>query len=137
MGVYGYSAAAHAKPQKYLNVKKETGETRVSMTRSCTRHPVVATTRPRNDGVGIPDPHQSFVWGAQAEDPRLDEHLINPLDYGTVLNLSLCSRLFADGPWHGRTELDFHHCIENTPEAGNRVRVFKQMPKATFETWQN
>jgi UDP-sulfoquinovose synthase len=93
----------------------------------------------KNDGLRITDLHQGIVWGAQTEETRKDERLINRFDYdgdyGTVLNRFLMQAavgypLTVHGSG-GQTRAFIHiqdtvRCVElalkNPPTRGDRVR---------------
>ena len=98
----------------------------------------------RNDGLRITDLHQGIVWGAQTEETRKDERLINRFDYdgdyGTVLNRFLMQAavgypLTVHGTG-GQTRAFIHiqdtvRCVElalnNPPGVGDRVKILNQM----------
>jgi UDP-sulfoquinovose synthase len=101
----------------------------------------------KNDGVRITDLHQGIVWGAQTEETRQDERLINRFDYdgdyGTVLNRFLMQAavgypLTVHGTG-GQTRAFIHiqdtvRCVElalkNPPQAGDRVKILNQMTES-------
>jgi UDP-sulfoquinovose synthase len=101
----------------------------------------------KNDEIRVTDLHQGVVWGTQTAETRLDERLINRFDYdgdyGTVLNRFLMEAaighpLTVHGTG-GQTRAFIHiqdtvRCVEialeNSPERGDRVRIFNQMTEA-------
>jgi hypothetical protein len=101
----------------------------------------------RNDRLRITDLHQGIVWGAQTEQTRMDERLINRFDYdgdyGTVLNRFLMQAavgypLTVHGAG-GQTRAFIHiqdtvRCVElalnNPPSRGERVKILNQMTES-------
>ena len=101
----------------------------------------------KNDGLRITDLHQGIVWGAQTEETRQDERLINRFDYdgdyGTVLNRFLMQGalgypLTVHGSG-GQTRAFIHiqdtvRCVElalkNPPKRGDRVKILNQMTES-------
>ena len=157
MGVYGYGAAGVRIPEGYLRVRMDRddgGEVEREILFPADPGSVYHLTKTqdqllfafynKNDDVRITDLHQGIVWGSQTEETRLDERLINRLDYdgdyGTVLNRFLMQAaigypLTVHGTG-GQTRAFIHlrdsvRCIqlalENPPERGERVRIFNQM----------
>ena len=157
MGVYGYSSVGAAIPEGYLNVGVETlsGATAdqeilypanpgsiYHMTKCLDQ--LLFQFYARNDGLKITDLHQGIVWGTHTDQTRRHKQLINRFDYdgdyGTVLNRFLIQAaigypLTVHGTG-GQTRAFIHiqdsvRCIElalqNSPEAGERVKVFNQM----------
>ncbi len=157
MGVYGYSSVGAAIPEGYLDVDVETLDGSVArqqilyptrpgsvyhMTKSLDQ--ILFQFYAQNDGLRITDLHQGIVWGTHTEQTRRHEQLINRFDYdgdyGTVLNRFLIQAaigypLTVHGTG-GQTRAFIHiqdsvRCIElalqDTPKAGDRVRIFNQM----------
>ena len=101
----------------------------------------------RNDALRITDLHQGIDWGAQTEETRQDERLINRFDYdgdyGTVLNRFLMQAavgypLTVHGSG-GQTRAFIHiqdtvRCVElalkNPPKSGDRVKILNQMTES-------
>ena len=101
----------------------------------------------KNDGLRITDLHQGIVWGAETEETRKDERLINRFDYdgdyGTVLNRFLIQAavgypLTVHGSG-GQTRAFIHiqdtvRCVElalkNPPKSGDRVKILNQMTES-------
>ncbi len=159
MGVYGYGTAGLRIPEGYLKVTVETdnGPTEQEilfppnpgsiyhMTK--TQDALLFQFYARNDRLRITDLHQGIVWGAQTEDTRRDERLINRFDYdgdyGTVLNRFLMQAavgypLTVHGAG-GQTRAFIHiqdtvRCVElalnNPPKAGERVKILNQMTES-------
>ncbi len=157
MGVYGYGTAGIKIPEGYLRVRIDTDEgseieqeilypvnpgSVYHMTK--TQDQLLFAFYNKNDGTRVTDLHQGIVWGTQTAETRLDQRLINRFDYdgdyGTVLNRFLMQAavgypLTVHGTG-GQTRAFIHiqdtvRCIElaieNSPEHGERVRVFNQM----------
>lgn len=157
MGVYGYSTVGAAIPEGYLDVDIEVldGSKKsleilyptnpgsiYHMTKSMDQ--LLFQFYAKNDGVRITDLHQGIVWGTNTEQTRRHEKLINRFDYdgdyGTVLNRFLIQAaigypLTVHGTG-GQTRAFIHiqdtvKCIDlalnDSPEAGNRVKIFNQM----------
>ena len=156
MGVYGYTTAGLRIPEGYLKVTVDTdfgpAEQEIlfppnpgsiyHMTK--TQDALLFQFYARNDGLRITDLHQGIVWGAQTEETRQDERLINRFDYdgdyGTVLNRFLMQAavgypLTVHGTG-GQTRAFIHiqdtvRCIqlavENPPKTGAKVRIMNQM----------
>jgi len=159
MGVYGYATAGLTIPEGYLTVTVETDRGPVEqeilfppnpgsiyhMTK--TQDALLFQFYAKNDGVRITDLHQGIVWGAQTEETRQDERLINRFDYdgdyGTVLNRFLMQAavghaLTVHGSG-GQTRAFIHiqdtvRCIElalkNAPQKGERVKILNQMTES-------
>ena len=159
MGVYGYATAGLTIPEGYLTVTVETDRGPVEqeilfppnpgsiyhMTK--TQDALLFQFYAKNDGVRITDLHQGIVWGAQTEETRQDERLINRFDYdgdyGTVLNRFLMQAavshpLTVHGSG-GQTRAFIHiqdtvRCIElsleNAPKKGERVKILNQMTES-------
>ncbi|WP_409013023.1 NAD-dependent epimerase/dehydratase family protein [Brevundimonas sp.] len=159
MGVYGYTTAGLRIPEGYLKVTVQTdfGPTEQEilfppnpgsiyhMTK--TQDALLFQFYAKNDGVRITDLHQGIVWGAQTEETRQDERLINRFDYdgdyGTVLNRFLMQGalgypLTVHGTG-GQTRAFIHiqdtvRCVElalkNPPEKGERVKILNQMTES-------
>jgi UDP-sulfoquinovose synthase len=157
MGVYGYGTAGMKIPEGYLDIQvtTETGETQQQqilypanpgsiyhMTK--TQDQLFFFYYNKNDGIRITDLHQGVVWGTNTQETKLDERLINRFDYdgdyGTVLNRFLMQAaigypLTVHGTG-GQTRAFVHiqdtvRCIqlaiENSPQRGDRVKIFNQM----------
>jgi len=159
MGVYGYGTAGLKIPEGYLKVTVQTDHGPAEqeilfpanpgsiyhMTK--TQDALLFQFYARNDALRITDLHQGIVWGAQTEETRRDERLINRFDYdgdyGTVLNRFLMQAavgypLTVHGTG-GQTRAFIHiqdtvRCIElalkNPPRAGDRVRILNQMTES-------
>lgn len=159
MGVYGYATAGLKIPEGYLNVTVQTDRGPVEqeilfpanpgsiyhMTK--TQDALLFQFYAKNDGLRITDLHQGIVWGAQTEETRRDERLINRFDYdgdyGTVLNRFLMQAavghpLTVHGSG-GQTRAFIHiqdtvRCIElalkNPPKSGERVKILNQMTES-------
>ncbi len=159
MGVYGYATAGLKIPEGYLTVTVQTDRGPVEqeilfpanpgsiyhMTK--TQDALLFQFYAKNDGLRITDLHQGIVWGAQTEETRRDERLINRFDYdgdyGTVLNRFLMQAavghpLTVHGSG-GQTRAFIHiqdtvRCIElalkNPPKAGERVKILNQMTES-------
>ncbi len=156
MGVYGYSTIGAPIPEGYLDVSVETEKgakgmeilypTRPGsvyhMTKSLDQ--ILFQFYAQNDGLRITDLHQGIVWGTNTDQTSRHEQLINRFDYdgdyGTVLNRFLIQAaikypLTVHGTG-GQTRAFIHiqdtvRCIElalgNSPERGDRVKIFNQM----------
>ena len=157
MGVYGYGTAGVKIPEGYLRVRFDNDEgveveqeilypvnpgSVYHMTK--TQDQLLFAFYNKNDGTRVTDLHQGIVWGTQTAETRLDDRLINRFDYdgdyGTVLNRFLMQAavgypLTVHGTG-GQTRAFIHlqdtvRCIqlaiENSPDPGERVRVFNQM----------
>ncbi|MEX5728867.1 UDP-sulfoquinovose synthase [Rhodovulum iodosum] len=156
MGVYGYSTIGAPIPEGYLDVSIDTPNgakemeilypTRPGsvyhMTKSLDQ--ILFQFYAQNDGVRITDLHQGIVWGTNTDQTKRHEQLVNRFDYdgdyGTVLNRFL-AQAAIDYPLTvhgtgGQTRAFIHiqdtvRCIElalkDTPEAGDRVKIFNQM----------
>ncbi|WP_421730007.1 NAD-dependent epimerase/dehydratase family protein [Brevundimonas sp.] len=159
MGVYGYGTAGLKIPEGYLTVTVDTdnGPCRQEILFPANPGSIYHMTKTqdallfqfyaRNDGVRITDLHQGIVWGAQTEETRKDERLINRFDYdgdyGTVLNRFLMQAavgysLTVHGTG-GQTRAFIHiqdtvRCIElalnNPPAPGDRVKILNQMTES-------
>jgi UDP-sulfoquinovose synthase len=159
MGVYGYATAGLKIPEGYLKVTVQTdlgpAEQEIifppnpgsiyHMTK--TQDALLFQFYAKNDGLRITDLHQGIVWGAQTEQTRLDERLINRFDYdgdyGTVLNRFLMQAavgypLTVHGTG-GQTRAFIHiqdtvRCVElalqNPPSRGERVKILNQMTES-------
>ena len=159
MGVYGYATAGLKIPEGYLTVTVQTDRGPVEqeilfpanpgsiyhMTK--TQDALLFQFYAKNDGLRITDLHQGIVWGAQTEETRTDERLINRFDYdgdyGTVLNRFLMQAavghpLTVHGSG-GQTRAFIHiqdtvRCIElalkNPPKSGERVKILNQMTES-------
>mgnify|MGYP003575552907 FL=1 len=159
MGVYGYTTAGLRIPEGYLKVTVDTdlGPTEQEilfppnpgsiyhMTK--TQDALLFQFYAKNDGVRITDLHQGIVWGAQTEETKQDERLINRFDYdgdyGTVLNRFLMQAavgypLTVHGTG-GQTRAFIHiqdtvRCVElalkNPPKTGDRVKILNQMTES-------
>ena len=159
MGVYGYTTAGLKIPEGYLKVTVDTdfGPTEQEilfppnpgsiyhMTK--TQDALLFQFYAKNDRLRITDLHQGIVWGAQTEQTRLDERLINRFDYdgdyGTVLNRFLMQAavgypLTVHGSG-GQTRAFIHiqdtvRCVElalnNPPARGDRVKILNQMTES-------
>ena len=159
MGVYGYTTAGLKIPEGYLKVTVDTdfGPTEQEilfppnpgsiyhMTK--TQDALLFQFYAKNDHLRITDLHQGIVWGAQTEQTRLDERLINRFDYdgdyGTVLNRFLIQAavgypLTVHGSG-GQTRAFIHiqdtvRCVElalnNPPQKGERVKILNQMTES-------
>jgi len=159
MGVYGYGTAGLKIPEGYLKVTVQTDHGPAEqeilfpanpgsiyhMTK--TQDALLFQFYARNDALRITDLHQGIVWGAQTEETRRDERLINRFDYdgdyGTVLNRFLMQAavgypLTVHGTG-GQTRAFIHiqdtvRCIElalkNPPKSGDRVRILNQMTES-------
>lgn len=159
MGVYGYATAGLKIPEGYLTVTVQTDRGPVEqeilfpanpgsiyhMTK--TQDALLFQFYAKNDGLRITDLHQGIVWGAQTEETRRDERLINRFDYdgdyGTVLNRFLMQAavghpLTVHGSG-GQTRAFIHiqdtvRCIElalkNPPKSGERVKILNQMTES-------
>jgi UDP-sulfoquinovose synthase len=159
MGVYGYGTAGLKIPEGYLKVTVETdnGPTEQEilfppnpgsiyhMTK--TQDALLFQFYARNDRLRISVLHQGIVWGAQTEQTRMDERLINRFDYdgdyGTVLNRFLMQAavgypLTVHGAG-GQTRAFIHiqdtvRCVElalkNPPSRGERVKILNQMTES-------
>ncbi|MNL08525.1 NAD dependent epimerase/dehydratase family protein [compost metagenome] len=159
MGVYGYTTAGLRIPEGYLKVTVDTdhGPTEQEilfppnpgsiyhMTK--TQDALLFQFYAKNDGLRITDLHQGIVWGAQTEETRQDERLINRFDYdgdyGTVLNRFLMQAavgypLTVHGSG-GQTRAFIHiqdtvRCVElalkNPPKSGDRVKILNQMTES-------
>jgi UDP-sulfoquinovose synthase len=159
MGVYGYTTAGLRIPEGYLKVTVDTdfgpAEQEIlfppnpgsiyHMTK--TQDALLFQFYAKNDGLRITDLHQGIVWGAQTEETRKDERLINRFDYdgdyGTVLNRFLMQAavgypLTVHGGG-GQTRAFIHiqdtvRCVElalkNPPKRGERVRILNQMTES-------
>src|SRR5690606_34628226 len=159
MGVYGYGTAGLRIPEGYLTVTVQTdhGPTEQEilfppnpgsiyhMTK--TQDALLFQFYAKNDGVRITDLHQGIVWGAQTEETRRDERLINRFDYdgdyGTVLTRFLMQAAVGYPlPVHGsggQTRAFTHiqdtvRCVElalnNPPKKGERVKILNQMTES-------
>ncbi len=159
MGVYGYTTAGLRIPEGYLKVTVETdhGPTEQEilfppnpgsiyhMTK--TQDALLFQFYAKNDALRITDLHQGIVWGAQTEETKQDERLINRFDYdgdyGTVLNRFLMQGalgypLTVHGSG-GQTRAFIHiqdtvRCVElalnNPPRRGERVKILNQMTES-------
>lgn len=159
MGVYGYTTAGLRIPEGYLKVTVDTdhGPTEQEilfppnpgsiyhMTK--TQDALLFQFYARNDALRITDLHQGIVWGAQTEETKQDERLINRFDYdgdyGTVLNRFLMQAavgypLTVHGSG-GQTRAFIHiqdtvRCVElalnNPPRRGDRVKILNQMTES-------
>ncbi|WP_278070024.1 NAD-dependent epimerase/dehydratase family protein [Brevundimonas sanguinis] len=159
MGVYGYTTAGLRIPEGYLKVTVDTdhGPTEQEilfppnpgsiyhMTK--TQDALLFQFYARNDSLRITDLHQGIVWGAQTEETKQDERLINRFDYdgdyGTVLNRFLMQGalgypLTVHGSG-GQTRAFIHiqdtvRCVElalnNPPKRGDRVKILNQMTES-------
>ncbi len=159
MGVYGYTTAGLRIPEGYLKVTVQTdfGPTEQEilfppnpgsiyhMTK--TQDALLFQFYAKNDRLRITDLHQGIVWGAQTEQTRMDERLINRFDYdgdyGTVLNRFLMQAavghpLTVHGGG-GQTRAFIHiqdtvRCVElalqNPPARGDRVKILNQMTES-------
>ncbi|WP_313045316.1 NAD-dependent epimerase/dehydratase family protein [Brevundimonas sp.] len=159
MGVYGYTTAGLRIPEGYLKVTVDPdhGPTEPEilfppnpgsiyhMTK--TQDALLFQFYAKNDGLRITDLHQGIVWGAQTEETRQDERLINRFDYdgdyGTVLNRFLMQGalgypLTVHGSG-GQTRAFIHiqdtvRCVElalkNPPKRGDRVKILNQMTES-------
>ncbi|WP_313576295.1 NAD-dependent epimerase/dehydratase family protein [Brevundimonas sp.] len=159
MGVYGYTTAGLRIPEGYLKVTVDTdhGPTEQEilfppnpgsiyhMTK--TQDALLFQFYAKNDGLRITDLHQGIVWGAQTEETKQDERLINRFDYdgdyGTVLNRFLMQAavgypLTVHGSG-GQTRAFIHiqdtvRCVElalkNPPKRGDRVKILNQMTES-------
>ena len=159
MGVYGYTTAGLKIPEGYLTVTVDTdfGPTEQEilfppnpgsiyhMTK--TQDALLFQFYAKNDGLRITDLHQGIVWGAETEETRKDERLINRFDYdgdyGTVLNRFLIQAavgypLTVHGSG-GQTRAFIHiqdtvRCVElalkNPPKSGDRVKILNQMTES-------
>ncbi|GAA0380004.1 NAD-dependent epimerase/dehydratase family protein [Brevundimonas terrae] len=159
MGVYGYTTAGLKIPEGYLKVTVDTdfGPTEQEilfppnpgsiyhMTK--TQDALLFQFYAKNDQLRITDLHQGIVWGAQTEQTKLDERLINRFDYdgdyGTVLNRFLMQAavgypLTVHGSG-GQTRAFIHiqdtvRCVElalnNPPQKGERVKILNQMTES-------
>ncbi len=159
MGVYGYTTAGLRIPEGYLKVTVDTdhGPTEQEilfppnpgsiyhMTK--TQDALLFQFYAKNDGLRITDLHQGIVWGAQTEETKQDERLINRFDYdgdyGTVLNRFLMQGalgypLTVHGSG-GQTRAFIHiqdtvRCVElalkNPPRRGDRVKILNQMTES-------
>ena len=160
MGVYGYGGAGFEIPEGYLTVQihDDAGAphdweilypTRPGsvyhMTKSIDQ--LLFQFYAQNDRLRITDLHQGIVWGAQTEETRQDERLINRFDYdgdyGTVLNRFLMQGalgypLTVHGSG-GQTRAFIHiqdtvRCVElalkNPPKRGDRVKILNQMTES-------
>jgi len=159
MGVYGYTTAGLRIPEGYLKVTVDTdhGPTEQEilfppnpgsiyhMTK--TQDALLFQFYAKNDSLRITDLHQGIVWGAQTEETRQDERLINRFDYdgdyGTVLNRFLMQGalgypLTVHGSG-GQTRAFIHiqdtvRCVElalnNPPKRGERVKILNQMTES-------
>nr|WP_313633986.1 NAD-dependent epimerase/dehydratase family protein [Brevundimonas naejangsanensis] len=159
MGVYGYTTAGLRIPEGYLKVTVDTdhGPTQQEilfppnpgsiyhMTK--TQDALLFQFYAKNDSLRITDLHQGIVWGAQTEETRQDERLINRFDYdgdyGTVLNRFLMQGalgypLTVHGSG-GQTRAFIHiqdtvRCVElalnNPPKRGERVKILNQMTES-------
>jgi len=159
MGVYGYTTAGLRIPEGYLKVTVDTdfgpAEQEIlfppnpgsiyHMTK--TQDALLFQFYARNDRLRITDLHQGIVWGAQTEQTRMDERLINRFDYdgdyGTVLNRFLMQAavgypLTVHGGG-GQTRAFIHiqdtvRCVElalqNPPARGDRVKILNQMTES-------
>ncbi|MEN5053303.1 NAD-dependent epimerase/dehydratase family protein [Brevundimonas naejangsanensis] len=159
MGVYGYTTAGLRIPEGYLKVTVDTdhGPTEQEilfppnpgsiyhMTK--TQDALLFQFYAKNDSLRITDLHQGIVWGAQTEETRQDERLINRFDYdgdyGTVLNRFLMQgalgyplTVHSSG---GQTRAFIHiqdtvRCVElalnNPPKRGDRVKILNQMTES-------
>jgi len=158
-GVYGYTTAGLKIPEGYLKVTVDTdfGPTEQEilfppnpgsiyhMTK--TQDALLFQFYAKNDQLRITDLHQGIVWGAQTEQTKLDERLINRFDYdgdyGTVLNRFLIQAavgypLTVHGSG-GQTRAFIHiqdtvRCVElalkNPPARGERVKILNQMTES-------
>jgi len=159
MGVYGYGTAGLRIPEGYLSVTVDTdhGPARQDIVFPPNPGSVYHMTKTldaqlfqfyaKNDGLRITDLHQGIVWGAQTEETRQDERLINRFDYdgdyGTVLNRFLMQAavgypLTVHGSG-GQTRAFIHiqdtvRCVElalnNPPRRGDRVKILNQMTES-------
>ena len=159
MGVYGYTTAGLRIPEGYLKVTVDTdfGPTEQEILFPANPGSIYHMTKTqdallfqfyaKNDGLRITDLHQGIVWGAQTEETRLDERLINRFDYdgdyGTVLNRFLMQAavgypLTVHGSG-GQTRAFIHiqdtvRCVElalkNPPKTGDRVKILNQMTES-------
>ena len=159
MGVYGYTTAGLKIPEGYLKVTVDTdfGPTEQEilfppnpgsiyhMTK--TQDALLFQFYAKNDQLRITDLHQGIVWGAQTEQTKLDERLVNRFDYdgdyGTVLNRFLMQAavgypLTVHGSG-GQTRAFIHiqdtvRCVElalnNPPQKGERVKILNQMTES-------
>lgn len=159
MGVYGYTTAGLRIPEGYLKVTVDTdhGPTEQEilfppnpgsiyhMTK--TQDALLFQFYAKNDSLRITDLHQGIVWGAQTEETKQDERLINRFDYdgdyGTVLNRFLMQGalgypLTVHGSG-GQTRAFIHiqdtvRCVElalnNPPKRGDRVKILNQMTES-------
>lgn len=157
MGVYGYGSVGMKIPEGYLDIQvvTETGEIQKQqilypanpgsiyhMTK--TQDQLFFYYYNKNDGTRITDLHQGVVWGTNTHETKLDERLINRFDYdgdyGTVLNRFLMQAaighpLTVHGTG-GQSRAFVHiqdtvRCIDiainNSPQKGERVKIFNQM----------
>jgi len=159
MGVYGYTTAGLRIPEGYLKVTVETDHGPAEqeilfppnpgsiyhMTK--TQDALLFQFYAKNDALRITDLHQGIVWGAQTEETKQDERLINRFDYdgdyGTVLNRFLMQAavgypLTVHGSG-GQTRAFIHiqdtvRCVElalnNPPKRGDRVKILNQMTES-------
>ncbi|WP_333591678.1 NAD-dependent epimerase/dehydratase family protein [Brevundimonas sp.] len=159
MGVYGYTTAGLRIPEGYLKVTVDTdfgpAEQEIlfppnpgsiyHMTK--TQDALLFQFYAKNDGLRITDLHQGIVWGAETEETRQDERLVNRFDYdgdyGTVLNRFLIQAavgypLTVHGSG-GQTRAFIHiqdtvRCVElalkNPPKPGDRVKILNQMTES-------
>lgn len=159
MGVYGYTTAGLRIPEGYLKVTVDTDHGPAEqeilfppnpgsiyhMTK--TQDALLFQFYAKNDSLRITDLHQGIVWGAQTEETKQDERLINRFDYdgdyGTVLNRFLMQGalgypLTVHGSG-GQTRAFIHiqdtvRCVElalnNPPKRGDRVKILNQMTES-------
>lgn len=159
MGVYGYTTAGLRIPEGYLKVTVDTdfgpAEQEIlfppnpgsiyHMTK--TQDALLFQFYAKNDGLRITDLHQGIVWGAETEETKTDERLVNRFDYdgdyGTVLNRFLIQAavgypLTVHGSG-GQTRAFIHiqdtvRCVElalkNPPKSGDRVKILNQMTES-------
>ena len=160
MGVYGYGTAGIKIPEGYLQVKIDADDGRTveqeilypanpgsvyHMTKTLDQ--LLFAYYNKNDRVKITDLHQGIVWGAETEETKTDERLVNRFDYdgdyGTVLNRFLIQAavgypLTVHGSG-GQTRAFIHiqdtvRCVElalkNPPKSGDRVKILNQMTES-------
>jgi UDP-sulfoquinovose synthase len=151
MGVYGYSSVGLQIPEGYMQIQAEGKDLEIMyppkpgsiyhMTK--TQDALFFQFYAQNDNLRITDLHQGIVWGTNKKETKLDEALINRMDYdsdyGTVLNrftiqAAIGHPLTVYGTG-GQTRAFIHiqnsvECIalaiENPPNSGDRVTIRNQ-----------
>lgn len=153
MGVYGYKDDMGEIPEGYLDVKVKSTNKDVKilfptdpgsiyhMTKSLDQ--ILFQFYNKNWGIRITDLHQGIVWGAETQQTKMHESLINRFDYdgeyGTVLNRFIAQSAIGHpltvygtggqerGYIHITDSVDcIRRSVENPPNKDS-VRIFNQV----------